>query len=112
MYRHPFYYITGTKKEPDASGKVGEQSSRARATSDSIISIADLLNLVKGDAEKYIPKFSISSDSDGKTLTNEQSEYFKDSKMCDDDGNPVKDDIITYTVDYTYGVYYCYTPTE
>ena len=32
--------------------------------------------------------------------------------VCDDDGNPVKDDIITYTVDYTYGAYYCYTPTE
>ena len=50
------------------------------------ISIADLLNLVKGDAEKYIPKFSL-SDSEGKQLTKEQSEYFKDSKMRDDNGN-------------------------
>lgn len=31
-------------------------------------------------------KYSI-SDSDGKTLTKEQSEYFKDSKMRDDNGN-------------------------
>lgn len=50
--------IEGIQKESDASGRVGEQSSRAQATSDSIISIADLLNLVKGEAEKYIPKYS------------------------------------------------------
>ncbi|MBQ4326963.1 MAG: hypothetical protein IJC32_00940 [Clostridia bacterium] len=50
--------IEGIQKESDASGRVGEQSSRAQATSDSIISIADLLNLVKGKAEKYIPKYS------------------------------------------------------
>ena len=45
----------------DASGRVGGEDPRAQATSDSTISIADLLNLVKGDAEKYIPKFSLSS---------------------------------------------------
>ena len=32
-------------------------------------------------------KYSITSDSDGNKLTNEQSEYFKDSKMRDDNGN-------------------------
>ena len=58
--------IEGIKKESDASGKVGGQSPRAQATSNSTISIADLLNLVKGDAEKYIPqkaKFSLSSNN-------------------------------------------------
>ena len=50
--------IEGIQKESDASGRVGEQSSRAQATSDSVISIADLLNLVKGKAENYIPKYS------------------------------------------------------
>ncbi len=50
--------IEGIQKEPDASGKVGEIDSRAQATSDSTISIADLLNLVKGNAEKYIPQKS------------------------------------------------------
>ena len=79
--------IEGIKKESDASVKVGAQGARAQDTSDSTISIADLLKLVKGDAEKYIPKFSLSSDSDGKKLTKEQSEYFKDSKMRDDNGN-------------------------
>ena len=37
------------KKETDASGKVYEQGSEAQATSVSKISVADLLNLVKGD---------------------------------------------------------------
>jgi len=32
-------------------------------------------------------RYSLSADSDGKKLTNEQSEFFKDSKMRDDDGN-------------------------
>ena len=32
-------------------------------------------------------KYSLSKDSDGKQLTNEQIEYFKDSKMRDADGN-------------------------
>ncbi len=32
-------------------------------------------------------KFSISSDSDGKTLSKEQQDYFKDSKMRDENGN-------------------------
>lgn len=78
--------IEGIQKESDASGKVGEQGSRAQATSDSKISIADLLNLVKGDAEKYIPQYSL-SDSDGKQLSKGQQEYFKNSKMRDENGN-------------------------
>lgn len=32
-------------------------------------------------------KYSLSTDSDGKKLTKEQSEYFKDSKMRDENGN-------------------------
>ena len=32
-------------------------------------------------------RFSLSNDSDGKKLTKEQSEYFKDSKMRDENGN-------------------------
>lgn len=93
--------IEGIKKEPDASGKVNEQSSQAQATSDSTISIEELLNLVKGDAEKYVPKrnYSLSSnegninseyavsDSDGRQLSSEQQEYFKDSKVRDENGS-------------------------
>ena len=78
--------IEGIKKESDASGKGNAQSELAQSTSDSTISIADLLNLVKGDAEKYIPQYSL-SDSDGKQLTKGQQEYFKDSKMRDENGN-------------------------
>lgn len=49
--------IESIKEEPDASVKVGEQSPLARDTSGSSeIKIADLLELVKGDAEKYIPE--------------------------------------------------------
>ena len=67
--------IEGVKKEPDASGKVNEQGSQAQATSDSTISVADLLNLVKGDAEKYLPKKQFSlSDSDGKQLSEGQQD--------------------------------------
>lgn len=40
--------------------------------------VADLLDLVKGDAEKYLPKFSLSSD---------QEAYFKDSVVRDEAGN-------------------------
>ena len=37
---------------------------------------------------------------------------YTDYVVCDDDGTPLKEDIITYTVDYTYGTYYIYTPVE
>ncbi len=56
--------IEGIKKESDASGRGDGETPPAQATSDSTISIADLLKLVKGDAKKYIPKFS-SSEFDG-----------------------------------------------
>ena len=52
--------IESIKKETDASGKVSGIDPMAQTTSVSTISVADLLNLVKGDAEKYIPKFSLS----------------------------------------------------
>lgn len=42
---------------------------------------------IKDSIERQIVKFSLSKDSDGKQLTNEQIEYFKDSKMRDADGN-------------------------
>ena len=38
--------IIGIKKEPDASGEVSGETPEARATSDSGISVADLLDLV------------------------------------------------------------------
>ncbi len=55
--------------------------------------VADLLDLVKGDSEKYLPKksegvnYSLSTDSDGNKLTKEQGDYFKDSKMRDENGS-------------------------
>ena len=55
--------IEGIKKEPDASVKVYGETPQARDTSDSTISVADLLNLVNGDAAKYVPKKN-DSDSD------------------------------------------------
>ena len=58
--------IEGIKKELDASGEGNGKTPQAQSTSNSTISIADLLNLVKGDAEKYIPqktKFSLSSNN-------------------------------------------------
>ncbi len=49
--------IESIKEEPDASVRGNEQSSMAQDTSDSSeIKVADLLELVKGDAEKYIPE--------------------------------------------------------
>jgi hypothetical protein len=59
--------IEGVKKESDASGKVNAQSAQARATSDPVISIADLLKLVKGDAKKYIPAPLKSTETDTKS---------------------------------------------
>lgn len=52
----------------------------------SAIKVADLLDLVKGDSEKYIPEYSI-SDITGKQLSQEQAYYFKDSKIRDENGN-------------------------
>lgn len=70
----------------------------------SAISVKDLLGLVKGDAERYAPKpegavrFSVDEDaktkrrspadedSQGRELTAEQTEYFKDSKVRDAEG--------------------------
>ena len=49
--------VESIKEEPDASVRGNEQSSMAQDTSDSSeIKVADLLELVKGDAEKYIPE--------------------------------------------------------
>ena len=50
--------IESTKKEFGASASAanGETPSGAKSTPNSTISVANLLGLVKGDAEKYIPK--------------------------------------------------------
>ncbi|MBQ8345291.1 MAG: hypothetical protein IJY42_03385 [Clostridia bacterium] len=44
----------------------------------------EILSQKESDVKR---KFSLSSDSEGTKLTKEQSEYFKDSKMRDDNGN-------------------------
>ena len=57
------------------------------------IKVADLLDLVKGDAEKYIPKPAIKlsdRDSDGNELSAQQQEFFADSKVRDKDGKLLK----------------------
>ncbi len=57
--------VEGIKIEPDASVEGGEKVSLAQDTSDSSITVADLLALVKGDAQKYIPaKARIADDAD------------------------------------------------
>lgn len=49
--------VESIKEEPDASVRGNEQSSMAQDTSDSSeLKVADLLELVKGDAGKYIPE--------------------------------------------------------
>ena len=73
--------IERVKKEPDDSGKVYEQGSEARATSDSIISVADLLDLVKGDAEKYLPqKEKSSSETTNRKSIKGTSDYVERAK--------------------------------
>ena len=42
----PSELVFGHKKEPDASGRGYEQTSQAQATSDSVISMAELLGSV------------------------------------------------------------------
>ena len=53
--------------------------------------VSRILNLAKGSITQQEgtvnKKYSLSKDSDGKQLTKEQQEYFKDSKMRDADGN-------------------------
>ena len=71
--------IEGIKKESDASGRGYGENPHAQATSDSTISIADLLKLVKGKAEKYIPKFS-QSEADKNDLKQLDLEYDADSE--------------------------------
>ncbi len=75
------------EKSPTGSAKdMNQDDSFLSPDGLSTIKVADLINLVKGDAEKYIPKYSL-TDSDGKQLSTEQREYFKDSKMRDESGN-------------------------
>ena len=64
----------------DVTSRYGETPSYAFLRDASMDNIAQ-------KEENVNTKFSISSDSDGKQLSKEQSEYFKDSKMRDDNGN-------------------------
>lgn len=99
--------VEGIKKEPNASGKVYGLNPEAHATFDSKISIEKLFKLVNRDAQKYIPiqhsdydtnkvkslldsndsgKLSL-KDSQGRELSAQQQEYFKNSKVRDENGN-------------------------
>ena len=90
--------IEGIKKESDASGKVGGNKPRARATSDSKISIADLIDLVNGDAQKYIPQkensYSISSADKLAPVAKDGEVYGWDIGI----DAPVREDLDTYNV--------------
>ena len=55
----------GIKKEPDASGKVYAKRHDALATSNSKISVADLIGLVNGEARKHIPQRPAAIPEDG-----------------------------------------------
>ena len=66
------------------------------AESPTAVTTQNAIDAIQEDsAEDIIPqketnvkrKFSLSSDSDGKKLTKEQGEFFKDSKMRDENGN-------------------------
>jgi len=56
------FLIVKKQKKSDASGRGYEHSSEARATSDFVISVANSLNLVNGDAAERFPKFSLFKD--------------------------------------------------
>jgi len=46
-------------------------------------------------------KYSVSEDTEGRTLSNEQKEYFKDSKVVDENGNLIVVHHGTYKADFT-----------
>lgn len=77
----------------DTSGSVrdiAESDSAPGPNMSSNIKVADLLDLVKGNAKKYIPKPAeklSDRDTEGNELSTEQQEFFKDSKMRDEQGN-------------------------
>lgn len=48
----------------DASDKVGGTYPRAQVTSDSEISVAELIKIVNGDSEKYISKTSMADNNE------------------------------------------------
>ena len=74
-------------KKENLSTPIGEQApiNTPEANSGTVFSE----NIIPQNSKKSSgsAKFSLSSDSDGKTLTKEQSEYFKNSKMRDENGN-------------------------
>ena len=57
--------VKGAKRETDASASVGDhEGPRAKGTPVSEISVADLLDLVNGDARKYIPEPEAGADTE------------------------------------------------
>ena len=53
------------------------------------VSISSLLNKLQ-NVNNNDTKFSLDVDSDGNKLTQQQAEYFKNSKVRDEDGNLLK----------------------
>lgn len=77
------------KKEDDMSFKTG--TVKHGAPSDISSSIYSLLNKLQNvNKNSNNVKFSLDIDSDGNKLTQQQAEYFKDSKVRDEDGNLLK----------------------
>lgn len=86
--------IESIKKESDASGSVGEIGTLAKSTSDSTISVADLLALVKGDAEKYLPKSQKNAENDISVLEGGSVTKFSLSTWTPETQNRVKNDLV------------------
>ena len=92
LYDAKVLEVVSIEKEPSASASVSvPEGADAKGTLDPSISVADLLNLVNGDARKYIPEqFSIKmpeADTDVDTVnTEELSTDEKLSQMREDYG--------------------------
>lgn len=85
FYLHEVAIIN--KKEDDMSFKTG--TVKHGAPSDISSSIYSLLNKLQ-NVNNNETKFSLDIDSDGNKLTQQQAEYFKNSKVRDEDGNLLK----------------------
>lgn len=85
FYLHEVAIIN--KKEDDMSFKTG--TVKHGAPSDISSSIYSLLNKLQ-NVNNNETKFSLDIDSNGNKLTQQQAEYFKNSKVRDEDGNLLK----------------------
>lgn len=75
------------EKSPSGSAKdMNQKDSFLSPDELSTIKVADLLGRVKGEYEKYLPKFS-DRDSDGNQLGEDQLEFFENSKARDENGS-------------------------